>query len=223
MKQNQYNNDYCLKSCNNFFSFEKNTQIIPTIFLNNKTPYSYKRITRVILLLSRYIPYISSIRLYRSRLFRKKVFIYFISRQEFNRGRLIRVNERYKHLPLHVNIAKHSLYSMFPSKGAVNFFNGRINDNLIEISRDYRLSESFFQKLKSSKLSLIKKLRLSALQNIQYRDDFIPTRANPPTIVPNNILLGSCKMFAQNSTLVLSDYSLIEDLYNNPLLYKYFL
>lgn len=153
-----------------------------------------------------------------------------ISQNEFDYGRLIRVNERYKELSLSMIYCENS-GKILHSSGLPTLIGLFANDNCFELSYDENLYKSSLYKLPHSLYKLVE-LHYNNLFNYINRSLSKSFRAKNTSLKGNTTITEhsiSTITMTQKISLVplsqtmLNDARLVDQLYNNPLLFKFFI
>lgn len=196
------------------------------VLVKSKTPK--KILVKLLSMLFRYVPCLTLMNLFRQNKIERKTFSYLISQKEFDFGRLIRVNERYKELSLSM-IYRQDSSSLFHANGLPSLMRLLSNDNCFEVSYDenlrrtnlLKLSKSLYTRIQMDKNNTFNYINRSLFnyyreQNLSISDTTNIVKASISYNKENNIMLPL-------SQIVATDVRLANQLYNNPLLFKYFL
>ena len=234
----------------NFFNFNRLTNY-PNQNLNNQTTLSLREnftnnlskiashnfintrktrrfLVRVLFMLFRYVPCLTLMNVFRQHKIERKTFSYLISQKEFEFGRLIRVNESYKELSLSM-MCRQDVNSLLHGKGLPTLMKLLSNDNCFEVSYDENLqrtnllkfSKSLYTKINLHKNNIFRYISRSVSN--YYKDKSLSLYRTSDIVrlslrdrIQTNIMLPL-------SQTVLNDARLVNQLYNNSLLFKYFL
>ena len=197
------------------------------VFKNNIFIKTKKQsLLRVLRMLFRYVPTLTLKNVFRQKKIERKTFSYIISQKEYDYGRLIRVNERYKELSI-LTLCCQNNGKVLHATGLPTLLSLLSNDNCFELSYDENLHRTNLLKLPHSLYNLLQIQKNNIFQYINrslsnyYREKTLATKRTVSIsrqylskATPSNILLPL-------SQTILNDVRLINQLYNNPLLFKY--
>jgi len=202
------------------------SKIAPHNFINTRKTRRF--LVRVLFMLFRYVPCLTLMNVFRQHKIERKTFSYLISQKEFELGRLIRVNESYKELSLSM-MCRQDVNSLLHGKGLPTLMKLLSNDNCFEVSYDENLqrtnllkfSKSLYTKLNLHKNNIFRYISRSVSN--YYKDKSLSLYRTSDIVrlslrdrIQTNIMLPL-------SQTVLNDARLVNQLYNNSLLFKYFL
>jgi hypothetical protein len=168
----------------------------------------------------------------RLRNYKKKVMIYFITLDEFtkDRGRIIQVTKRSKAYPLQVISTKNHIQRLFPVNGFASLSGGMLNDNRVEVLYDNHLYLSSFKHIKGMLSKTIGSLFTLLVNSTQPQSIIFGDSLATKTFFKKNSVSFLPKLFKKTfnyltppSNLIINDERFIYQLYNNPILFKYFL
>lgn len=196
---------------------------IPTLIFTDHLKVNRQSLNQAFLMLSRYVPFVSL-----SKQFlmsnRKIFYLYFLQRRDLVSRSLIRVNNSYHYFLRNTFLTRFKRRILNPNRGLANMLHSTLNDNLVEVSSDNTVSISAYNRMTNSTLKLIGVLRASTIArscagNLHYQDPYTPTRTFSKLTDSNRV----SAYITGTPHLVLSSAALNRHLYNNPLLFKYFL
>ena len=205
---------------------------IPILMFTNKIWSEQYNLNRIILLSLRFMPFIDVSKFIRLKNYKKKVMIYFISLNEFNkdRGRLIQVTKRSKAFPLQIVGAKNYIKKLYPISCFATLSGSISNDNKVEVLYDNHLLLSSFNKIKNIIVRTVNTLftllvNSTQPQNIIFGDSLsVKTNSKKNSITYlSNINKTVFNYLTPPSNLIINDERFIYNLYKNPIIFKYFL
>lgn len=184
-----------------------------------------KWINTVVLLSYRYMPYLSLQKFYRDSGKYGKLCTYWL-----NRRRAIRpaVSLTDGEMPISVFPVAFSNRLYKPYKGLANLLKASANDNLLEHCCDNHMSLATYSRLSSSVTGLIRSLKIDLVSrehasSIRYFQSWGSLKTAPFLLSRDPLNSLSRKTFISKSNLLFTNPWISRELYNNPILFKYFL
>jgi hypothetical protein len=193
-----------------------------SLYLHNKALKHLKVLKNVVSLSQRFI-FSLQIQQFKRKL-REKTFscFYHISPEEFFISSVMYVTTQTKYIPLHGLRINPSNKVFTPKRGLLNIAKTNLNDNLLELNCDNHLIDSFYQKTNKNLYNTLRGATSSLMtinhNNFKYNDSLSLFRYKSIESTINNDL----STLKSKTYLLFNDIRQISNLYNNPLLFKYF-
>lgn len=209
-----------------------NTNNIPVLIFANQLWSEQYNLNRIVLLLSRYMPFINVSKFIRLRSYKKKIMIYFLTPKEYTKdtSHILSVTKRSKSFSLQMIGAKNHIKRLYPVSGFATLMGSVSNDNKLEVLADNHLYLSSYKHIKNLLSRTISSLfiilvNLTQPQNIIFGDSLkmlgMFSKKTPKALT--TLLNPSWNYPVPTSNLLFNDTRFTSDLYNNPILFKYFL
>lgn len=206
--------------------FNCSTTIITNVSPLFKKANLWRKNHRLITLARRYEFFLELSHAHHLLKYKKLLCIYHLPLKDFQNFSLKRISFLNKHLQL--TASKFNTTSnrhIAPLKGLVNAYNSLLNDNLLENFCDNHLVLSYTTKFKNQVLRLLAQTKTNLISKEHHK--FIIQKDLTTALVKQNVNASFTNKYNpfSNSFLILNNTRFnfnIENLYNNPLLFKYF-
>lgn len=197
------------------------TQLVPL-----RSHSKFRRWINTVLLLSyRYMPYLSLQKFYRDSGKYGKLCTYWL-----NRRRSIKpaVSLTDGEMPISVFPVAYSNRLYKPYKGLASMLKASANDNLLEHCCDNHMSLAVYSRLSSSTVGLIRTLKTNLVSRehapgLRYSQSWGSLKSLPLRNAQPSLNLLSRETFISKSNLLFTNPWISRELYQNPILFKYFL